>query len=194
MHIPENIADVKTLRKKQLIVFNLIQLPVTLTVFFLAYFFNLTIGDLLIAVVFFGIIRGLLLLRQSKTTRRLVPVFEQAAVYEQAVLGDEYRKNKILESVIMFMVSAVMLMQFATLDIVDSPFLPDLPIALGMLLLFILLINVSEVFHFSKIDSPEEEGDHINFTRRRLYSSLKIALVTLVVIVGAVTLVFFTVL
>lgn len=182
-------TDEKHLRKQQLKTINLIQLAVVLTVFMTAFIFQINMSTLIIGLSIISFGRGIMMLRHSKSTKRMIPVFEQAAVYDKEQLGDEYKKIKVFDAVMSFLLTGLILTRSFTLNTVDESFVSNLPMLIVITLIAVAAVNLGEMTSYRKVDSPDSEEDIFPFMQNTLSYEKIINSLRVILVIGVVLLI-----
>lgn len=106
----------------------------------------------------FGLIRG-------DSTKSIIPIFKKVAIYEKQKMGSEWYKQRKVGYVWNLILSCLLLLQFYwNRDSTDNVFQIDLMFMFIMTFFLLVMINISLVIHFRKVDRSTLELDMKGYT------------------------------
>ena len=122
-----------------------------------AYYF-LVLGVLVFIQGVFGFIKG-------DSTKSIIPIFEKVAIYEKQKMGSEWYKQRKVGYVWNLVLSCLLLLQsYWNRDSTDNVFQVDLMFMLIMTFFLLVMINISLIIHFRKVDHSTSELDMKGYT------------------------------
>ncbi|SFD37887.1 hypothetical protein SAMN05216238_10162 [Lentibacillus persicus] len=160
--------DKKRLRKmriKQVSVIN------TLIIVFIIIFFTF-VGGLEITQSQFFLILGIIILAQTlvrwfkrKSTKSIIPVFEQVATYEKQKMGKEWKKQYNTGTISNLFLSGIFLLQaYLFTGVNDRGIHIDKGFMLVTFLISAVIINVALYFHIRKVDQSHTASEFKGYT------------------------------
>lgn len=160
-----NPKELGNLRLKQVAVTNGIILTVMMTFFIIITVFTITftqfyivLGILILVQAIFGLIKG-------DSTKSFISVFEKVAIYEKQKMGREWYKQRRVGYIWNLILSGLMFLQaYWNLDTPENVFQIDLMFMFIITFFLLLLINISMIIHFRKVDNSTSELDIKGYT------------------------------
>ena len=126
------------------------------TIAFAHYF--LVLGVLVLIQGVFGFIKG-------DSTKSIIPIFEKVAIYEKQKMGSEWYKQRKVGYVWNLILSCLLLLQsYWNRDSTDNVFQIDLMFMFIMTFFLLVMINISLIIHFRKVDRSTSELDMKGYT------------------------------
>lgn len=123
-----------------------------------AHFF-FVLGGLILFQSIFGFIKG-------DSTKSFIPIFEKVAIYEKQKMGVEWCKEQKTGNVCRLVLSGFMFLQsYIYRDLPYQIFEIDLIFLLVMVFFLLVLINVSLIIRFKRIDPSTSELDLKGYTK-----------------------------
>ncbi|EDW19961.1 hypothetical protein FO510_18010 [Bacillus pumilus] len=178
-------AALKKMRTKQLTACNLIAgiMIVTFSIFFQTLHIQLT--HLFFCLGLVMLVQSILGFLKKKSTKSFIPIFEQVAIYEKEKLGKEWEKEQRTENISRVVLSGLMFLQSFSFQDVTNPFFEIQPAFLFFLLaMFLVIMNVSMLFRFRKIDRSIEEHELQGYTKESNMMGLALGLLSAIIIFG----------
>ncbi|MFJ5671968.1 hypothetical protein ACIQAS_10050 [Bacillus safensis] len=121
---------------------------------------------------------------KKTSTKSIIPIFEQVAIYEKEKLGKEWEKEQRVENIWKLILSGLMFFQSFSFQTLQDPFFHIEPKFLIFLFVIALaLINISMLYRFRKIDRTTE-GELKGFTKESNMMSMALGLLSVIVIFG----------
>lgn len=119
--------------------------------------FYLLLGIVLLIQSVFGFIKG-------DSTKSIIHIYEQVAIYEKQKMGKEWNKQRKAGFVWNLILSLFLLLQaYWHRDSTDY-FQMDIIFMFITASFLLLMINISLIFHFGKVDRSANEGDLKGYT------------------------------
>ncbi|WP_353770171.1 hypothetical protein [Bacillus safensis] len=116
------------------------------------------------------------------STKSIIPIFEQVAIYEKEKLGKEWEKEQIVENIWKLILSGLMFFQSFSFQTLQDPFFHIEPKFLIFLFVMALaLINISMLFRFRKIDRSTE-GELTGYTKESNIMAIALGFLTVIII------------
>ena len=120
--------------------------------------FFLVLGVLVFIQGVFGLIRG-------DSTKSIFPIFEKVAIYEKQKMGSEWYKQRKVGYVWNLILSCLLLLQsYWNRDSTDNVFQIDLMFMFILAFFLLVMINISLIIHFRKVDRSASELDMKGYT------------------------------
>ncbi|WP_141769922.1 hypothetical protein [Bacillus massilinigeriensis] len=139
--------------------------------------FNIVLGAVLLLQSIYGLIKG-------ETTKSLIPIFERVANYEKQKMGREWNKQQKVNNISRLILSFFLFFQAYSLT--DNIFEFDYMIMFIMTFFILVLINISLIYHFRKVDRSTSEADLKGYTRDSYFFGIVLAIVFLFLMVGMI--------
>ncbi|WP_249366136.1 hypothetical protein [Bacillus safensis] len=125
------------------------------------------------------------------STKSIIPIFEQVAIYEKEKLGKEWEKEQRVENIWKLILSGLMFFQSFSFQTMQDPFFHIEPKFLIFLFVMALAINnISMLFRFRKIDRSTEAHELKGFTKESNMMAMALGLLSVIVIFGFIVIFF----
>ncbi|MER3127017.1 hypothetical protein ABQG68_16610 [Bacillus pumilus] len=175
-------AALKKMRTKQIAVSNLFVGLMIIVFFMLIQMVKIQFTHFLFCLGILMLLQGILGFMKKGTTKSIIPIFEQVAIYEKEKLGKEWEKEKWLDNVWKVVLSGIMFIQSFSFKNVGDPFSDVEPVFIIFLYLLILaLMNISMLFRFRKIDRLTQ-GELKGYTRESNMMGIAFGLLMAIII------------
>ena len=126
------------------------------TIKFAQFFFVL--GVIILIQSIFGFIKG-------DSTKSFIPIFEKVAIYEKQKMGSEWYKQRKVSYIWNLILSGIMFLQsYWYRDSTDNTFQIEPVLMFIMVFFLLIMVNISLVIHFRKVDRSTSESDMKGFT------------------------------
>ncbi len=152
-----NHTDIKTMRKKQLLVTNVIMITVFLLYYIIINLIQITISTQYLILSILMLTQAIVSLVKGYSTTSIIPIYEQIAIYEKNKMGKEWEKQRKSVWICNFFLSGLFIFQFFIN--LHSNFIIELELLFfsGLLVLLLIGVNVSLLLHMKKVDSRTSE-------------------------------------
>ena len=120
--------------------------------------FFLVLGVIILIQSIFGFIKG-------DSTKSFIPIFEKVAIYEKQKMGSEWYKQRKVSYIWNLILSGIMFLQsYWYRDSTDNTFQIEPVLMFIMVFFLLIMVNISLVIHFRKVDRSTSESDMKGFT------------------------------
>ncbi|MFD2922177.1 hypothetical protein [Halobacillus naozhouensis] len=100
-----------------------------------------------------------------KSTKSVIPFFEQVAIYEKQKMGNEWRKQYNTGLICNFFLSGIFLLQaFWSRGSTDIAIQMELRFMLLLALCLVIMINIALCIHIRKVDRSKLQSDFKGYT------------------------------
>ncbi len=176
--------ELSKMRLKQVAMTNCLVITTLLIFFVLIHFFYikfasffLVLGVVILFQAVFGFIKG-------DSTKSLIPLFEKVAIYEKQKMGREWYKQRKASYIWNLILSGIMFLQFYwNRNSIDNFFQIEPVFMSIMVFLVLILVNVSLLIHFRKVDRSTSESDMKGYTWKSNLIGVVIGIVFAMVII-----------
>lgn len=157
--------ELSNIRLKQVAVTNGLIVTAILIFFIVTNVFTFTfahyflfLGVLILIQAIFGFIKG-------DSTKSFIPIFEKVAIYEKQKMGSEWYKQRKVGYIWNLILSGLMFLQsYWNRGSTDNIFQIE-PVFMFIMVFFLLvMINISLIIHFRKVDRSTSELDMKGYT------------------------------
>lgn len=146
-------------------------------------FFEIRLTHLFFVLGMFMLIQSIVGFIKKGSTKSLISIFEKVAIYEKAKMGEEWVKEQKTENILKIVLSGIMFLQSYSYHSVTDPFMEIYPrIFLILLVILILILNISMLMRFKKIDRSTHEQELNGYTKESNLMSIAIGLVAVVIL------------
>ena len=157
--------ELSNMRLKQVAMTNGILL-ITLIIFFIMInVFNITFAHFFLVlgvVLFFQAIFGFF---KGDSTKSIIPIFEQVAIYEKQKMGSEWYKQRKVGYIWSLILSGLMFLQFYwNHNSTDNIFQIEPVFMSIMVFLLLVIVNINLIIHIRKVDRSTSESDLKGYT------------------------------
>jgi hypothetical protein len=150
----KQVATTNGLMVAAMIIFYIVTNVFTMT--FTYFFFVLGVIVLIQAV--FGLIKG-------DSVKSFIPIFEKVAIYEKQKMGSEWYKQRKVNNIWNLLFSGLMFLQsYWNRNSPDNIFHTEFMFMFIMTFFLLVMINVSLIIHFRKVDQSTSELDMKGYT------------------------------
>ncbi|CDQ40556.1 MULTISPECIES: hypothetical protein [Virgibacillus] len=167
--------DLRRMRTQQMAITN------GLLIIFLMLLFVITcIMDvsLFVFVGVFLLIQSIMDLLKGESTNKFIPVFEQITIYEKQKMGKEWLKQRKMSYIWNFILSSFMFLQYYFYrNSEEVLFEVDVTFMFIITFTVIILVNISLLLHFRKVDRANSEADLQGYTWKTILLSIAIGAV-----------------
>ncbi|MEH7793317.1 hypothetical protein [Bacillus safensis] len=175
-------AALKKMRTKQVVTSNLLFGMMILIFFILIQKVEIQFTYFFLCLGIFMLLQGIYGLIKKGSTKSIIPIFEQVAIYEKEKLGKEWEKEQRVENVWKLILSGLMFFQSFSFQTMQDPFFHIEPKFLIFLFVMALaLINISMLFRFKKIDRSTE-GELTGYTKESNIMAIALGFLTVIII------------
>lgn len=158
-------TELSNMRLKQVAVTNGLILTAIITFFIITNVFTITFADFFLVLGALILIQGVFGLIKGDSPKSLIPIFEKIAIYEKQKMGSEWYKQRKVGYIWNLVLSGLMFLQsYWNRDSVDNTFQIDLMFMFIMTFFLLVLINISLIIHFRKVDRSTSELDMKGYT------------------------------
>lgn len=159
---------IKQLRKRQIVLTNILILMVVGLYFAVIMIFSLSLSQMNTitgVILFIYALYGYM--RKDKTTS-FIPIFEEIAIYEKEKMGDEWTKQRKTNGISLFILSGFMFLNAFITRWEDGPaFTIDMLLPIFVVLgIVILIVNLFLMIHIRKVDRSISKADFTGYTLR----------------------------
>lgn len=159
---PKEISD---MRLKQVAVTNGLTLIVLIIFFIMISVFTISFVHFFFVLGVLMLLQVIIGLLKRDSTKSLIPILEKVAIYEKQKMGSEWYKQRKVSYVWYLILSGLMFTQsYWNRDSTDNNFQIE-PVFMFIMVFFLLImVNISLIIHFRKVDSSTSESDMQGYT------------------------------
>ncbi|WP_416730011.1 hypothetical protein [Fictibacillus sp. JL2B1089] len=178
------LDEIKKMRRQQFILMNVLLL--ILVTFYLIVIqvigvtssqFFLTLGVVLLIQSVIGFVR-------INSTKSLFSIYEKINLYEKQKMGVEWKKQRKMSYIWMFITSSFLFMQaYLNRDISGDFFKFDIRYMVLMLIFILGLSNLSLFIHVKKVDSSKSAQDLKGYTRKTNITAVLLGAVSAIILI-----------
>ncbi|MGD6943178.1 hypothetical protein ACQCT6_14260 [Cytobacillus gottheilii] len=159
--------QISNMRLKQAGTINILILVLLALFFLIVNVFTLTFSQFYLTAGVLVLIQGLFGLLKRDSTRSLFPILEQAAQYEKEKMGSEWYKYKRTGHIWSLVLGCMFVLQSVLFsDTGDSVFHVDTVLMLIIAFTVFIMINISLIIHFRKVDQASTPVEFQGYTRK----------------------------
>ena len=170
-------ADIKKMRIKQLLFLNGSFVILMALFFSIPFLITIQFSTLFLILGFVILIQAVVVLWKGDSTKAIIPLFEEVAIYEKRKMGREWLKRKRSEAIWQLFVSAFMFLQYYLSRDLGNFVHWDLTFITIVAIVALILFNTGFIMHFRKIDQTINESDLEGYTWKSSLLSGSIGLV-----------------
>ncbi|MEH7729048.1 hypothetical protein V7212_04795 [Bacillus safensis] len=175
-------AALKKMRTKQVVTSNLLFGMMILIFFVLIQKVEIQFTYFFLCLGIFMLLQGIYGLIKKGSTKSIIPIFEQVAIYEKEKLGKEWEKEQRVENIWKLILSGLMFFQSFSFQTLQDPFFHIEPKFLIFLFVMALaIINISMLLRFRKIDRSTE-GELTGYTKESNIMAIALGFLTVIII------------
>ena len=158
-------TELSNMRLKQVAVTNGLILTAMIIFFIITNVFTITFAHFFLVLGVLVFIQGVFGLIRGDSTKSIIPIFEKVAIYEKQKMGSEWYKQRKVGYVWNLVLSCLLLLQsYWNRDSTDNVFQIDLMFMFIMTFFLLVMINISLIIHFRKVDRSTSELDMKGYT------------------------------
>ena len=158
-------TELSNMRLKQVAVTNGLILTAMIIFFTIIYVFTIAFAYFFLVLGVLVFIQGVFGFIKGDSTKSIIPIFEKVAIYEKQKMGSEWYKQRKVGYVWNLVLSCLLLLQsYWNRDSTDNVFQVDLMFMLIMTFILLVMINISLIIHFRKVDHSTSELDMKGYT------------------------------
>ncbi|WP_163100712.1 hypothetical protein [Peribacillus alkalitolerans] len=159
-----NTIDIKRMRKKQILVSNVLLITVLPIYFFILNLINITFSTHFLILSIMMFIQAIVNLVKRYSTKSFIPVYEQVAHYEKSKMGKEWMKQRKSVWILNFVLSVSFFIQYLVNRNSSNVLEFELFFMGRLLFLLLVIMNISMLLHISKVDRATSESDFKGYT------------------------------
>ncbi|MBP1970166.1 fatty acid desaturase [Virgibacillus natechei] len=168
----------KRMRTNQIVITNGLVLLFLILFFFIILIFDVSLSVLFLFLGVFLLLQAVIGLLKGESTKRFISIFEQVAIYEKQKMGKEWRKQRKTGYIWNFILSAFMFLQYYLhWNSEDVVFQLDYIFMFTVAITAIIVVNISLLLHFRKVDKATSESDLKGYTWKTYFLSIVIGVV-----------------
>ena len=178
-------TELSNMRLKQVAITNGLILTAMIIFFTIINVFTITFAHYFLVLGVLVLIQGVFGFIKGDSTKSIIPIYEKVAIYEKQKMGSEWYKQRKVGYVWNLILSCLLLLQsYWNRDSTDNVFQIDLMFMFIMTFFLLVMINISLVIHFRKVDRSTSELDMKGYTWKSNLIAVAVGIVfTLVMIV-----------
>ena len=158
-------TELSNMRLKQVAVTNGLILTVMIIFFIITNVFAITFAHFFLVLGVLVLIQGVFGFIKGDSTKSIIPIFEKVAIYEKQKMGSEWYKQRKVSYVWNLILSCLLFLQsYWNRDSTDNVFQIELMFMFIMTFFLLVMINISLVIHFRKVDRSTSELDMKGYT------------------------------
>lgn len=159
-------TELKAMRKKQMLVINLLFITILMSYFLFINNVNITISTQYLIVSILMLIQIILSLVKGSSTKSFIPIFEQVNIYEKSKMGKEWIKQRKSNRIWSIFLCVLFFFQYFFNLNSNTIMEIDLPFFSGLLILLLILLNTTMLLHIRKVDRGKTEEDFKTYNRK----------------------------
>lgn len=157
--------ELKNMRLKQVVITNGILLTAIIIFFLIISVFTITVARVFLVLGVLVLIQGVFGLIRGESTKSIISIFEKVAIYEKQKMGSEWYKQRKVNYVWNLIFSCFLFLQsYWNRDSPDNVFQMELMFLFIMTFILLVMINISLIIHFRKVDRSTSELDMKGYT------------------------------
>ncbi|MFD2679150.1 hypothetical protein [Bacillus seohaeanensis] len=157
--------ELGNMRLKQLTISNVLIVIPIIIFFILISVFTITFAHIFFVLGVILLIQGVLGFIKGDSTRSIIPTFEKVAIYEKQKMGNEWYKQRKVGYVWQLILSSLLFLQsYLNQDSTDNGFQIEFMFMFIITFFILVMINISLVIHFRKVDHATKELDFKGYT------------------------------
>ncbi len=158
-------TELSKMRLKQVAVTNVLILTAMIIFFTITNVFTITFGHFFLVLGVLMLIQGVFGFIKGDSTKSIIPIYERVAIYEKQKMGSEWYKLRKVGYVWNLILSCLLFFQsYWSRDTTDNVFQIDLMFMFIMTFFLLVMINISLIIHFRKVDRSILELDLKGYT------------------------------
>ncbi|KAB2331971.1 hypothetical protein [Bacillus mesophilum] len=159
--------QVSDMRLKQAGTINMLILVLLALFFLIVNVFTLTFSQFYLTAGIIVLIQGLSGLIKRDSTRSIFPILQQAAQYEKEKMGNEWYKYKRTGHIWSLVLGCMFILQSVLFsDSGDGVFQLEIVLMLIIAFTVFIMINISLIIHFRKVDQASTPVEFQGYTRK----------------------------
>jgi hypothetical protein len=171
-------TELSNMRLKQVAVTNALILTAIIIFFIIINVFTITFAHFFLVLGVVMLIQGVFGLIKGDSTKSFFPIFEQVAIYEKQKMGSEWYKQRKIGYVWNLVLSSLLFLQsYWNRDSTDNVFQLEFIFMLIWVFFVLLIVNISLIIHFRKVDRSTSELELKGYTWRSNLIALVCAVV-----------------
>jgi hypothetical protein len=157
--------ELSNMRLKQVAVTNGLILAAMIIFFTITNVFTITFAHFFLVLGVLMLIQGVFGLIKGDSPKSIIPIFEKVAFYEKQKMGSEWYKQRKVGYVWNLLLSCLLFLQsYWNRDSTDNVFGIELMFMFIMTFFLLVMINISLIIHFRKVDRSTSESDMKGYT------------------------------
>jgi hypothetical protein len=158
-------TELSNMRLKQVAVTNGLILLAMILFFIIINIFTVAFAHFFLAMAVLLLIQSVFGMLKGRSTKSLIPIFEKVAIYEKQKMGMEWYKQRKLSNVWTLVLSLLLFVQFyLSRDSSGMYFEIDIMFMLILIFFLLMMINISMIIHFRKVDRSISELELKGYT------------------------------
>lgn len=176
------------MRKKQIMTTNFLLFALFLIYLIIINIFPITISFLIGVLAVVLLIQASYLFINRNSTKSLLAIFEQVAIYEKEKMGAEWAKQRKTSAISLFFLSGMMFINaYLSRETTDHILQTDIIIPTSLIFFIILItVNILTLLHIKKVDESAAATEFTGYTRDTniigIFIGLLIAIVFIILI------------
>ncbi|MDZ5472877.1 hypothetical protein SM124_14180 [Bacillus sp. 31A1R] len=176
--------DLKKMRVKQVATTNVLLIMSVTLYFTIISIFNITISQFFFVFGVITLLQAVYTFLKRSSTKSIIPIYEQVAIYEKEKMGKEWKKQRKSNSLWNLFLSGLMFFNFfINRGSTDVMFQFDLGFILILVISVLFMVNLSLFLHIRKVDQARTADDLKGYTKELNVKGVIIGSIFAVVII-----------
>lgn len=157
--------ELRHMRLKQVAILNGLYLTVMILYFIITKLFVITFAHFFLVLGVVVLMQGVFGFIKGDSTKSIIPIIEQVAIYEKQKMGSEWYKQRKVSYVWTLILSCILFLQsYMNWSYTDKVFQIDMMFMIIVTVLFLVMLNITLIIHNRKVDRATSELDMKGYT------------------------------